>query len=328
MRRVAATAAVLVAGLTGCSAAEPKEPDVTSRWPLVQGVALTSYSETTYAQSSQYGRLAALGAEDVQLVPRWGMERKTGSSITPQRDSPTEADITAGVRAAKAAGLRVMVKPHVDVADGTFRGEIAPKDRTTWWRDYRDYVLRYARAAATGGADFFTVGTELSTMVRDTARWTALIADVRRVFRGPVTYAANWDGVEDVGFWDALDAIGVDAYYPLTGDLAAAWAERVAELEELVEREDRPVVFTEVGYPSEQGAARHPFSERKTTPDEALQARLYGAVFAAFADERWWRGAYFWDWRADGTAPTPTGYEPTGKAAEDVLRQAWRRPTG
>lgn len=322
--RCVASALAVVAFLTGCTSNVTGVVEPTQVYPAgVRGVALTSYGEGDYAGSTQYARLQALGAADVALIPRWAMEKKTGSSVAPQRDSPTEADVTAGVRAAKAAGLRVLVKPHVDVEDGTFRGDIRPADRAVWWRDYRDYVLRYARAAASGGADAFCVGTELTSMVRDEDRWRALIADVRRVFPGPLTFAANWGGENDVGFWDALDAIGVDAYYPV--DDEDAWTPIVKRLEKLSQLRQRPVVFTEVGYPSEQGAAAHPFSEKRGTPDPGEQARLYRAVFRALGGRAWFRGAYWWDWRADGSAPTPTGYEPTGKPAERVLREAWTR---
>ena len=54
----------------------------------------------------------------------------------------------------------------------------------------------------------------------------------RAVYKGKLTYAANWDGeFEEVAFWDALDVIGVQAYFPLTEErvpsvtkLTQAWA--------------------------------------------------------------------------------------------------------
>ena len=48
--------------------------------------------------------------------------------------------------------------------------------------------------------------------------WRRIIARVRAIYRGPVTYGANFDEVFDVKFWDALDWIGVSAYFPLVDD--------------------------------------------------------------------------------------------------------------
>ena len=42
-----------------------------------------------------------------------------------------------------------------------------------------------------------------------------IVDAVRQVYKGRITYAANWDKVGEVGFWDALDVIGVHAYFPL-----------------------------------------------------------------------------------------------------------------
>jgi len=49
--------------------------------------------------------------------------------------------------------------------------------------------------------------------------WRDLIARVRERFTGRLTYAANFDQYEDVGFWDALDLFGINAYFPLRSHL-------------------------------------------------------------------------------------------------------------
>ncbi len=47
------------------------------------------------------------------------------------------------------------------------------------------------------------------------ARWRRLISEVRERYTGRLTYAANFDQYELVTFWDDLDVIGVNAYFPL-----------------------------------------------------------------------------------------------------------------
>ena len=65
-------------------------------------------------------------------------------------------------------------------------------------------------------AEIFCVGLEFSHAQKYEERWRKIIAAVRAVYRGKVTYGANWNDYAEVKFWDALDYIGVLAYFPLT----------------------------------------------------------------------------------------------------------------
>jgi hypothetical protein len=96
------------------------------------------------------------------------------------------------------------------------------------------------------------------------ARWRGLISEVRQRYSGRLTYAANFDQYEFVTFWDDLDVIGVNAYFPLRrhylpdvgaedlgGLLDARWLAVLRRLENFrVERglSDRRFLFTELGY--------------------------------------------------------------------------------
>src|SRR5207249_10941939 len=76
---------------------------------------------------------------------------------------------------------------------------------------------------------------------------------------------------ERVAFWDALDFVGVQAYYPLAvtarppaDSIRAAWEAIAARLGALAHRTGRRVVLTEVGYRSVAGALREPWSWDET----------------------------------------------------------------
>ena len=72
-------------------------------------------------------------------------------------------------------------------------------------------------------ADIFCVGTELSKLSKHDAEWRRIIGDVRKIYKGPLTYAAvQGPEFETLQFWDALDYIGLNNYYPLTDDLSAS----------------------------------------------------------------------------------------------------------
>ena len=123
--------------------------------------------------------------------------------------------------------------------------------------------------------------------------WRALIADVRAVYAGPLSYAANFDQVEDVGFWDALDAIGVNAYYPLSrwgqegdalqGALAASWTAIAERLNSLASRHGGagrvlPVVLFELGWTRKAGSTVRPFSYHRVEVLETAATSPDGSV--------------------------------------------------
>jgi len=124
---------------------------------------------------------------------------------------------------------------------------------------------------------------------------------------------------ETIRFWDALDYIGLDNYYPLPDDLAT---DRVLKIvEEVHERYKRPVIFTEAGFSSYSSPNKAPWDEttRSVAPDQ--QARCYEAVFRAFYDKPWFQGVYWWKIDATGTGGglLDGSLTPWGKPAMDVI---------
>ncbi|WP_354698401.1 hypothetical protein DSM112329_04076 [Paraconexibacter sp. AEG42_29] len=279
--------------------------------------------------------LAATGSTHAAFVPTWYQPTIASNEMAPDADKTvSDASLVAGLQAARAAGLQVVVKPHVDVADGTFRGLIRPADYDVWFAAYREMLLRYARIAQTAGAELFVIGDELTGVQGDTVRWPPLIAAVREVFKGKLTYAANWDpGYKAVPFWKLLDYVGIDEYHPLvTGtdtptakQLQAAWAPLVDELRAAHEETGKPLLLTELGYPSRRGSTAAPAGEDFGRPVDARgQARAYTAAYRALRGLPYVAGIYWWEWPTDARDHEADGgagnYTPRGKSAERVLR--------
>lgn len=281
----------------------------------------------TWVAQTPFGWQRSASAPEVVLAPEhgyWG-ERDEGLRRT--------------ARLAHDAGLRVLLKPHLWVRGPgpSFPGEIVMASETEWRRwfaSYRTFLLHYARLAAELEIDGLVVGTELSATVHREADWRRLIAEVRSVYQGDLTYAANWyREVTTVPFWDALDCIGVQGYYPLpvegepsTAELVRAWRPHLAELEALSRATGKPVLFTELGYRSAAGATARPWiwpeHGQGESPDPDLQARAYEAFFRAFWHRPWVAGVYIWKWYPDPVRrdePHATGFSPQGKPAEAVL---------
>jgi hypothetical protein len=306
-----------------------------------RGANVTAWQPDDYGTTVAADALAALhatGTDRAALVPTWYMATATSSEVRPE-PALTAADdaLRKAARTARSLGMQVVIKPHVDVLDGTFRGDIAPASRSRWWRDYTAMLRHYAELAQQEGAAMLEVGTELTSMSGDEQQWRALIAEVRARFAGELTFAANWiDGARAIAFWDALDAIGIDAYMPLVTDesdpsvarLAKTWEDRgyVAQLEELSRRHRRPLLFTELGYRSRLGTAAAPWewSDAGGAVAQGPQARAYEAAFQVFAGRPWFRGIYWWDWSAQGwnSEVGDGSHRFAGKEAEAVVR-AW-----
>jgi hypothetical protein len=135
-------------------------------------------------------------------------------------------------------------------------------------------------------------------------------------------YSANWDHYEDIKFWDAVDQIGLTAYYRLTesyepklSELVAAWAKIRAQVLAWQKTVNKPLVLTEVGYPSLDGAARSPWDYTTGKAMDLEEQRLcFEAFRLTWQDVPELHGVYFWNWWGP-TDGKNTWYTPHGKPA-------------
>ncbi len=213
-----------------------------------------------------------------------------------------------------------MLKPHIWLSEqdgGDWRGTIGfdtEREWKEWFSNYERFLLHSAQIAAQTEAKILCVGVELSRTVTDCPDdWRRLISKFRELCPGPLTYAVNWWGDYDVvEFWDELDYIGINAFFPLTleeeaTDLAtlSAGARAVADqIETVHKRTGKPVLLTEVGFRSVRGATVKPWEwpRRDDRPiDLHLQKRAYEAILQSFWDRNWFYGLYWWKWHADLT---------------------------
>jgi hypothetical protein len=302
-----APTAARAAGGSAARGAAPPAP-----LPFLRGVSLAMENslEGGYhapALDRQLDRLAAMGADAVSLMPFAFEEGPSAPRLHMLGGSPeseTDVGLIHAVRRARAHGLRTLYKPHVWVGGGSWPGDVAMRDEAAWrewWRDYRRYVLHHAVLARWAGADLFSIGCELSGTLGRAEEWRQLIAAVRQVYPGPLTYAGNWSGdLERAPFWEQLDLVGVDAYFPLSPDPAAGRAELArgaaavaARLAAASHAHGRPLLLTEVGFAACRATWTAPHREGGT-PSQADQAAAYTALFGALGHPRWLAGAFVW----------------------------------
>src|SRR5438093_1931236 len=287
-------------------------------------------------------RLAALGVNWISITP-FAFQRSprdTALGWSPDRFGETDVRLREVTAQAHALEIRVMLKPHVWLRPPHWPGSIehdSESDCRAWFESYREFILHYAALAESARIDALCVGNELEKTTACEADWREIIGSVRRVYHGPLTYGATTSEAEAIKFWDALDFIGVSAYYPLVeapspsrADLAAAWRPHRARLVALAVRWRRPVVFTEIGYPSADfGAWKQWEVPRDARVNRELQATAYEAFFDDVWPEPWFGGAYWWKWFSHPGAGEPENqFEPKGKPAEGVLEKHYRKGAG
>lgn len=252
----------------------------------------------------------------------------------------SDQGITETVRIARALGIKSMLKPHLWVRNG-WPGDIqmrSEEEWTQWFDNYSKFILHYAKLANTNNIEIFCIGTELKGTIAHEKEWRNLIQSVRKLYHGQITYAANFhEEFDRIKFWDALDFIGIQAYFPLSkvnkpevSDLSASWSKHLAEIELVQNRFNKSVIFTEIGYRSTEDAAIEPWrwpQENLTNKVcEITQAACYQAFFDTAWKKDWLAGAYFWKWYpVKGGRLHEIDFTPQGKQAENVLNKNYSR---
>ncbi|MCD0453305.1 hypothetical protein LO762_29595 [Actinocorallia sp. API 0066] len=334
-RPASALAAALLLGAAACAAPHAAAP------PRQYGFALPSWTETDYASpvaATHVASLAATGAGWIQLTPTWYQSDPAASAIGRTEETASDASLRHVVALARRHGLKILLKPHLDLPDDRDRAEIRPHDLAAWFTSYRAFLLHYARLAASLNIEEFAVGTELAGVQAHRTEWLDVIAAVRALYPGELTYAANYDSYSSVPFWDALDLIGIDAYWPLASSpttsvaaLRRAWSPHVKALSSFSATHNKPILFTEAGYTSQRGTTTAPYSwTLSTTPAPKEQAAAYKALLTTFTPHPWWHGVHFWMWDAfpNSEDPTPSlSYTPHKKPAEKLLPPYFQHPT-
>jgi hypothetical protein len=247
----------------------------------------------------------------------------------------TDDSIRATIAQAHALEIRVLLKPHLWSREEIRYQTFSDDEWERWFADYESFLVHFATLARDANADALSIGNELKVASQHEARWRALIARVRAIYSGPITYGANFDEVLAVPFWDALDWIGVSAYFPLSPsahpareELVEAWQPIAAQLEALVAKHRKPVLFTEIGYRSANGAAWRQWEIPRDAPlNLEAQRTAYEAFFETIWPRPWLLGAYPWKWFSypGHTTLESNDYEFEGKPAMEVIRRAYGR---
>lgn len=251
------------------------------------------------------------------------------STDIPFEDAPTVTDdeIVCAIREAHSLGLKVCLKPVVNVADGTWRAFIGffdwdvPNEPswTQWFASYTEFILHAARIAEAEGCEMLCIGCEMVRADGQDAHWRELIARVREVYSGPITYNCDKYQEDRVTWWDAVDVISSSGYYPID-----QWEQQLDRIAPVVAAAGKPFFFMEAGCPSREGSARLPNDWNLAgAPSGDEQLRYYEEMFRACRGREWVRGLMLWDWPAELYSPEEAAgsddYCPYGKPAAPFM---------
>jgi hypothetical protein len=242
------------------------------------------------------------------------------------------------IRELHAQNIAVMVKPQIWIGHGTYTGKILMNSEDDWLvleENYSKYILAFAELAQEENVEMLCIGTELKHFVEERSEfWVGLITELREIYSGKLTYAANWDDYSNVPFWSDVDYIGVDAYFPIVKNetsslskLEAGWKSHKAKMDTISEHFGRPIVFTEYGYRSVSNCAVKPwdYSEEGEQDEKAQQIALK-ALYNVFWEDENYIGGFLWKWypnHQDAGGPKNKMFTVQNKQAEKTVKEVY-----
>ena len=241
---------------------------------------------------------------------------------------------------AREKGLKVFLKPHIWFFHGAYTGNFqlsSEEDWKEWEYNYMNYILDFALLADSLDIEMFSIGVELKSFIQNRpGYWNVLADTVRSVYKGKITYSANWDNYSNIPFWNKMNFMGINSYFPLSDkktptldDLLIGWEEHFVAIGEFRGEFDIPVIFTEYGYKSIDYLANEPWN-----PDNSggvnLEAQkiAYEAIYERFWNEEWFAGGFIWKWydyHESAGGDNNKNYTPQNKPAEDAIRSAYKK---
>ncbi len=282
----------------------------------LQGIALPLYPELpSISWKDKLRWIADSGANTVSIVISWDQRTIFHNRVAPDEDTaPTDAQVEEVILLANKLGLKVLIFPILHVRlrnDGEWRGKLAPTKPVRWKESYRDYIRHYAKMSERTGAFALSVGSELSSLEKDEVFWEGLISEVRSIYKGKLTYSANWDHYTHPKFWDKLDYIGISSYFEVAKRndepihvVTQRWITHKKEIVAFANTQNKPFILTEVGYPSIDSAATKPWDyTAKTAPNQNAQMAALRSLVDAWGTEESdaFAGLFLWHgWGAGG----------------------------
>jgi len=247
---------------------------------------------------------ADLGGNAMAIVPYSYINTEappTYLSIGNRAGSENDEGIVHSAFEARKRGMETLLKPQIFFGN-SWPGALEYKNEKDWdgfFEYYYRWIRHYAFLAEIHQIESFCMGVEfvIATLSHE-KQWTKMIRGVRGLYQGKLTYAANWgDEFENVGFWNELDFIGLNSYYPLSK-------------EDTPSDDDLRENFNEVG-------------GRDQVFNEEDQQRCYEIIFEGIQNEPWCQGILWWKYPSylEYRGIQNTSFTPNNKKADATVKE-------
>ena len=322
----------LVPLLTACGGAGQAEPLPTATVPAATackqqgfetGVVYPQWSPKGYGKNDirWLTQVAAIRKQTaacwIEMPVLFFQDSISSTELKPGVSTATVENFTYGVHFAHQLGFHVFVTPLVNVSGpNSWVGSVhfaTSEEEKQWFDSYWKVIKPYVKAAQQEGVEQLAIGTEeylLQNNPRTEPLWNHLIANIRTVFTGTLTYDTNWS---DLGTkppaWmlnPELEMIGVSGYLSLVDtpthvepdQVAALWKEKAQpQLDNYIKMLGKPIILSEVGFRNTPDALYHVWDPRSTGPvDAEEQAAACDAVLVNVMANPQIRGSFFWGW--------------------------------
>jgi len=288
--------------------------------------------------TSHLAPIESVNANWVAITP-YAFSRPNSPKVTFNHNNQwrgeKEVGIIETIIAAQKLGLKVMMKPHIWVMGQGWAGEYNldnEEDWKTWEKAYSQYILQFAKISDSLNIEIICIGTEYKNAVKKRPEfWIKLIKDIRTFYDGQITYAANWDNFENVTFWNKLDFIGIDAYFPIgesktpsIEELEEKWKPVFQKIRAFQAKNSKPVLFTEFGYRSMDYCTdgHWDLDNQDAVVNLEAQNNATIALFNTFWNQDWFAGGFLWKWYSNNEkgGVKDSHYTPQNKPVEKVIK--------
>lgn len=311
------------------------------------GVVYPQWSQTSYGPNDTAWQ-NSLPVIQSQTAARWLempilflQPTSTSTQISAGQSTPTAQSVIFGIRAARARGFHVFIVPLLGVdVQGAWAAGIQfsnGADEQQWfdnfWKAFQPYVV----SAQVAGAEQIAIGTEEVWLQQyaPASLWNTLIARVRGIFTGTITYDMNWTSLSNpVPAWFSnpdLGMVGISEYIPMIdararlslANIIPLWKNKVKGLLDTLSIQiNKPIFISEIGYRNSADALYNPWYPDLTVspPDPAEQAAACDAALTNIIPDPRIEGVFFWGWDSVG------GFKLSGQPATAVLQKWFSSP--
>lgn len=308
----------------------------------INGISFVASNNEITTQAIQ--PVVEINANWITLMPFGFMKTENDTSITfnSQRQwiNERKEGIEKTVKLFKQKKIKIMLKPQIWIPKGGFTGHIKMNSEKEWKLfelSYEKFILFYAKVAQENKCELFCVGTELNSFVTTrSSYWSRLLAKIKKIYTGKITYAENWDTYKTVPFIQSLDYIGIDAYFPLdktkspsVKDIEKAWKPLKIELKQWSKTHNKKILFTEYGYQSKDFSTLEPWNfSKKESPNMKIQENALIAIYNQYWSEQWFAGGFLWKWYdndADAGGINNIDYTVQNKPAKKIVKRYYSK---